>query len=99
MGNKVFIIQLMSGRSDEDILAERKVIVKQLREYGYEPIESWINENAPEGTCAPVWYLGRSIEMLSKADYIYLAPGWEAGRGCRVEQEIAAEYNIPEVTL
>ena len=76
MGNRVFIIQLMSGRSDDEVLAERKVIAKQLREYGYEPIESWISESAPEGACAPVWYLGRSIEALSKADYIYLAPGW-----------------------
>lgn len=77
MGNKVFIIQLMNGRSDEEVLAERRDAERRLREWGYEPIESWISEDAPEGVCAPVWYLGRSIETLSKADYIYLIDGWE----------------------
>ena len=70
MENKVFIIQLMNGKSDEEVLAE-------LREWGYKPIESWISEDAPERVCAPVWYLSKSIEMLSEADYIYLIDGWE----------------------
>lgn len=77
MGNKVFIIQLMNGRSDEEVLAERRDAERCLREWGYEPIESWISEDAPEGVCAPVWYLSRSIEMLSKANYIYLCENWE----------------------
>lgn len=77
MGNKVFIIQLMNGRSDEEVLAERRDAERRLREWGYEPIESWISEDAPEGVCAPVWYLSRSIEMLSKANYIYLCKNWE----------------------
>lgn len=77
MGNKVFIIQLMNGKSDEAVLAERRDAERRLREWGYEPIESWISEDAPEGACAPVWYLGKSIEALSKANYIYLIDGWE----------------------
>ena len=77
MGNKVFIIQLMNGRSDEEVLAERRDAEKRLREWGYDPIESWVSEDAPEGVCAPVWYLGRSIGTLSKANYIYLIDGWE----------------------
>ena len=99
MGNKVFIIQAMNSRSDDEILSERRAIVERLREYGYEPIDSYISEDAPEWAYAPVWYLGRSVELLSRADYIYLTPGWEAGRGCRIEQAIAEEYNIPEVIL
>lgn len=77
MGNKVFIIQLMNSRDEEAILRERTGVEKMLREWGYDPINSFISEDAPEGVCAPVWYLGRSIEMLSKANYIYLIDGWE----------------------
>ena len=77
MGNKVFIIQLMNGREEEAIQRERAGVEKMLREWDYDPIESWISEDAPEGVCAPVWYLSKSIEMLSKADYIYLIDGWE----------------------
>ena len=97
MGNKVFIIQLMSGRSDEEVLDERKAVERQLREWGYEPIESYVEEDAPEGVCIPVWYLARSIEKLSEADYIYLIDGWEKGRGCKIERDIAEAYGIPEV--
>lgn len=77
MGNKVFIIQLMNSRDEEAILRERTGVEKMLREWGYDPIKSWISEDAPEGVCTPVWYLGRSIEMLSKANYIYLIDGWK----------------------
>ena len=77
MGNKVFIIQPMNGRSDEVIKRERAGVEKMLREWGYAPIESWISEDAPEGVNAGVWYLGKSIELLSQADYIYLIDGWE----------------------
>lgn len=77
MGNKVFIIQLMNGRTDEEVLTERRKVERELREYGYEPIDSWIRGDAPEGASAPVWYLGRSIEKLSEADYIYLCEGWQ----------------------
>ena len=97
MGNKVFIIQCMYGRTDEEILAERREVARDLRACGYEPIESYIREDAPEGTYAPVWYLGKSIEKMCEANYIYLVPGWEAGRGCRIEKAIADEYGIPEV--
>ena len=99
MGNKIFIIQLMNGRSDEEIQYERKYVETKLRECGYDPINSFIQDNAPNSVNAPVWYLGRSIEMLSKADYIYSIPGWEAGRGCRIEKAVAREYGIPEAKL
>lgn len=99
MGNKVFIIQLMNGKTDEEIKTERQKIERELRTYGYDIVNSFISEDAPDGVNVPVYYLGRSIELLSYADYIYLVEGWEAGRGCRIEREVAKEYNIPEVIL
>lgn len=77
MGNKVFIIQLMNSRDEEAILRERTGVEKMLREWGYDPINSFISEDAPEGVCTTVWYLSKSIEALSKADYVYLIDGWE----------------------
>lgn len=97
MGNKVFIIQLMNGKSDEEIKRERVDAEKQLREWGYDPIQSFIKESVPEGVYAPVYCLGRSIERLSEADYIYLCKDWEKGRGCRIEYAVAEAYGIPEV--
>lgn len=97
MGNKVFIIQSMNGRNEEEILRERAGVERQLREWGYDPVSSYFTEDAPAGVNAGVWYLGKSIELLSQADYIYLVDGWENGRGCRIEYEIAEAYGISEV--
>ena len=99
MGNKVFIIQLMNGKTEEEIKSERREIAKELRSYGYDVIDSFISQDAPEMVNIPIYYLGKSIEALSRADYIYLASGWEKGRGCRVEKLVADEYDIPEVSL
>ena len=97
MGNKVFIIQAMNGRSEEEILTERRDAEKKLRGYGYDPIDSYLREDTPEGVDAGVWYLGESIKKLSGANYIYLIDGWEKGRGCKIEVAIAEAYGIPEV--
>lgn len=42
----------------------------------------------------PVWYLGKSIQLLSQADMIYLGEGWDKARGCKIEYEIAKTYGI-----
>lgn len=103
MGNKndkkVFIVQPMLGRTDEEIKSERALIIDKLTRAGYDVIESFIDD-APMGCVHEgVYYLGKSLEYLSWADYIYLCDGWESGRGCQVEREVAMEYEIPEVIL
>ena len=44
MGNKVFIIQLMNGKTDEEIKTERRKIERELRTYGYDIVNSFISE-------------------------------------------------------
>lgn len=88
---KVFICQPMFGKTDEEIKKERYEIEIRLRVKGYELIDSYIDED----TDNPVYLLGESIKLLSTADYIYLMPGWENGRGCRIEKLVADSYNIP----
>ena len=51
-------------------------------------------ENAPY-EAKPAWYLGESIKLLSTADLVYLAKGWENARGCNIERTVAFEYGIP----
>jgi len=97
---KVFIIQLMDGKSDAEILSERAKIIRKLTEAGYDTVDSYIKDDVPKGCVhGGVYYLGRSIEMLSWADYIYLCEDWDIGRGCIIEREVAQLYGIPEVIL
>ena len=92
---KLFISQPMRGKTDEEILATRqKAIASAERHLGekVEVIDSFF-QNAP-ADAKPLWYLGKSLELLSTADVAYFANGWEEARGCRIENTCAIEYGI-----
>ena len=92
---KLFISQPMRGKTDEEILATRqKAIASAERHLGekVEVIDSFF-QNAPADV-KPLWYLGKSLELLSTADVAYFAKGWEEARGCRIENTCAIEYGI-----
>lgn len=92
---KLFISQPMRGKTDEEILAEReKAIASAERELG-EPVEviDSFFQNAPVDA-KPLWFLGKSLELLSTADVAYFTKGWEDARGCRIENQCAVEYEI-----
>ena len=42
----------------------------------------------------PLWFLGKSLELLSTADMAYFAKGWENARGCKIENECAIQYGV-----
>lgn len=88
---KVFLCQPMYGKTDEEVIKERYEITVKLRLKGYDVIDSYITEDNNN----PVYLLGESIKLLSLADYIYLMPGWENGRGCKIEKQVADSYAIP----
>ena len=50
-------------------------------------------QNAP-ADARPLWFLGKSLELLSTADVAYFAPGWKEARGCKIEHECANQYGI-----
>ena len=45
----------------------------------------------------PLWFLGKSLELLSTADVAYFAPGWKDARGCKIEHLCAVEYGIDRI--
>ena len=56
-------------------------------------IRSYIKEEIPEDTTNEgIWYLAKSLEILSKADVAYFAEGWKTARGCRIEHRVAMSY-------
>ena len=92
---KLFISQPMNGKTDEEILKEREKAIKQAEELLKEPVEviDSFFQNAP-AEARPLWFLGKSLELLSTADVIYFAKGWQEARGCKIEHECAVQYNI-----
>ena len=92
---KLFISQPMRGKTDEEILAERKKAIESAERNLGEPVEviDSFFQNAP-ADARPLWFLGKSLELLSTADIAYFAKGWEDARGCRIENQSAIEYGI-----
>ena len=95
---KLFISQPMREKTDEEILTERKEaisVVKNILNDDVEVIDSFF-QNAP-ADARPLWFLGKSIELLSTADIVYFCDGWQDARGCRIEHECAVEYGIERI--
>lgn len=95
---KVFISQPMKGKTNDEISRERARLTDKVRElYGddIEVIDSFF-ENAP-ANARPLWFLGKSLELLSTADVAVFARDWQEARGCRIENTCAIEYGIEVV--
>ena len=94
---RLFISQPMKGKTDEEILAVREKAIASAKKNiadgeEVEVIDSFF-QNAP-ADARPLWFLGKSLELLSTADVAYFAKGWEDARGCRIENTCAIEYGI-----
>jgi hypothetical protein len=92
---KLFISQPMKGKSDEDILAERQKAIKSAEAKigeAVEVIDSFFQEAPVDAK--PLWFLGKSLELLAGADVVCFAPGWEEARGCKIEHDAAVAYGL-----
>ena len=95
---KLFISQPMNGKTNEEILEVRKKAIESAeRNLGerVEVIDSFF-QDAPVNA-NPLWFLAKSIELLSTADVVFFAKGWEEARGYRIENTCAIEYGIETI--
>lgn len=95
---KIFISQPMRDKTDEQIKKERERAIKTIEEKIGEPVEiiDSFFEKAPINA-KPLWFLGKSFELLSSADIAYFINGWSEYRGCRMEHEACIQYDIPVI--
>ncbi len=95
---RLFISQPMRDKTDEEILAVREKAIASVKEKTDEEVEviDSFFQNAPHDA-KPLWFLGKSLELLSTADIAYFAKGWENYRGCRIENQCAIEYGIETI--
>lgn len=92
---RLFVSQPMKGKSDDEILEEREKAINMAEKILGEPVDviDSFFANAPVNA-RPLWFLAKSLELLSTADIAYFAEGWTNARGCRVEHLCAIEYGI-----
>lgn len=96
---KLFISQPMKDKTDDEILAVRERAIEAAKEMLGEPVEiiDSFFQSAP-ADARPLWFLGKSLELLATADVAYFANGWESARGCKIEHTCAVEYGIEVIT-
>lgn len=99
---KVFISQVMRGLTDEEILKTREEAIEFAKTAidlssgdTIEIIDSFF-QSAP-AEAKPLWFLGKSLELLSTADVCLFVGDWENARGCRIEHECCVQYGIPRI--
>lgn len=92
---RLFISQPMRGKTDEEIIVTREqaiVAARNLLGEDVQVIDSFF-QSAPVDA-KPLWWLGKSLELLATADVAFFAKDWEQYRGCRIENLCAVEYGI-----
>lgn len=92
---RLFISQPMRDKTDEEIMQERSRIAEKVRESigdDVEVIDSFFKDAPHEAK--PLWFLAKSLELLSSADFAYFGEGWQDYRGCKIEHECAVQYGI-----
>lgn len=96
---KVFISQPMNGLSDDEILKERKLLIKICKDKFGEKIEildSWFNKEFENFECKNkgLLYLAKSLEVMADADVVVLDRNWGTARRCVIEKNAANKYGI-----
>ena len=92
---KVFISQPMAGKSDEEIMFERRWAIDCLNrnDFGVEEkdvLDSFFRDKHANET--PMELLGRSIRLMAQADLVVFVGNWGRARGCMIEYETAVRY-------
>ena len=103
---RLFSSQPMRGKTDEQIESEREGLIAIAKAVyagrgEVEVIDSFFKGglNAPAGAKAPLYYLGKSLELLATADVAIFAEDWREARGCRIEHECADGYGVTRIEL
>lgn len=94
---KIMISQPMKGKTNKQIWEERENLVKRIEQEGYEVIDTIVSEEPPKNCDEAIYYLSKSIEFLSQADYVYFMKGWENARGCKIENKICQDYGKQDI--
>lgn len=95
---KVFISFPMHKLPTEEIAKIRNELGIKAAEIIEDDIEV-LDNNFDFGDKSHLYYLAKSLELMSEADIVYFAEGWEKSRGCRIEHECAVKYELDYIAL
>ena len=95
----------MRGKKDEDIRSRMKEIYDKYVEVHDDPDAILVDQftkavpNSIAGTEKEgPWCLGDSIKLMAMADIVIFSDDFLEARGCRIEHDICAAYNLKYTT-
>lgn len=86
---KVFMSMPLAGKTNEQIDKEK---VELIPTFGF-PVGDFVDGRNDEVT--PLKSFAEAVKIIDDCDCIWLTPGWEESRGCRLEKTIAEAFDIP----
>lgn len=109
MAKKVFLSVPMKGRKREDIektISKMKALTKlYLDTEDLEFINTEVKEQPLEESNQRIWYLGKSIQLLSKCDILVTCLSetnvwlYDNYPGCKIELEVGKSYGMSVLSL
>jgi hypothetical protein len=99
---KLFVSIPMKGRTEEEIKASIQKMKKIAEIYEGEELElidSYIDEEPTENCNRGVWFLAKSIDMLSEADVFIGIQECYDWKGCWIENGVAEKYDIKRYSV
>jgi hypothetical protein len=98
---RVMISQPMAGLTDQEIVTIRDQAICEIRKMGGTVIntlfsDEWKkNQNRIDDfVVSPLWFLAKSLEVMSTCHTVYFCKGWENARGCKIEHDAAVAYGL-----
>lgn len=103
---KVFISVPMKGRTDEAIvnsIEKMHQIAEIIFGEELEPVHNFMSVAIPcdieRDESVPIYYLGKALEKMAICDYFIGVDNLWFFRGCQIEKEVAASYNMPKYSI
>lgn len=95
---RLFVSQPMRGKTEDEIIEVRDKAIERLSRRlneGFEVDESYFTEDEPKDVKnSGVYWLGKSLELLSECDLVLFIGDWMSYRGCVVEYDACINYGI-----
>lgn len=95
---KIFISMGMKSKSTEQVRQEmNKVFVEIQKDLPNVVLIDSVIDNADKeiaikGNSISIWYLGKSLELMSEANLVFFINDWENYKGCKIERMVAEKY-------
>lgn len=95
---RLFVSQPMRSKTQEEIIEARDKAIERLSRRlneGFEVAESYFTEDEPKDVkSSGVYWLGKSLELLSECDLALFIGDWYDYRGCQIEHQVCENYGI-----